>query len=128
MLNRITLLRVATALLYMGPLLAGLSGAGWAIVPIFVALFLLWIFFLRPELSAAPSWLPRLQLILVQTLLVTVFFGVGRGIAGVAGFPLVLPIWTTVSLSVLAILLGRLMYNPASLPPEPPQAAPAAKH
>ena len=122
MLNRITLLRIATALLYMGPLLAGLSGAGWAIVPIFAALFLLWLIFLRPELSATPDWLPRLQLILVQTLLVTVFFGIGRGIGGVTGFPLAMPIWMTVLVSVAAILLGRVIHNPATLPPEAPQA------
>jgi hypothetical protein len=60
----------------------------------------------------------------VQTLLVTVFFGIGRGIGGVAGFPLAMPIWMTVLVSVAAILLGRVMHNPAKLPPEVRQAPP----
>ena len=35
------LVRLATALLYVGPLLAGLAGQGWAMVPLFLAVFLL---------------------------------------------------------------------------------------
>jgi hypothetical protein len=116
MLNRITLLRGATALLYFGPLLAGLSGAGWALVPIFAALFMLWLIFLRPEMSRDRAGWALVERAAVQTLMVAVFFGIGRGIGGVAGVTLDLPSWTTVLVSVSAILLGRLIANPASLP------------
>jgi hypothetical protein len=111
MLNRITLLRVATTLLYLGPLLAGLAGAGWSMVPIFAALFLLWLILLRPEFASERAWLPRLERALVQTLLVVVFFGLGRGIGGVVGVSLGLPVWSPILLSVAAILLGRLVHK-----------------
>lgn len=124
MLNRITALRLATALLYFGPLLAGLSGAGWAFIPIFVVLFILWIMFLHPELSATRAWLPLMERGIVQALLVTVLFGIGRGIGGVLGMLLPLPLWLTVLFSVAAIFLGRMICNPAALPPEPSQGEP----
>ena len=96
MLNRITALRLATALLYFGPLLAGLSGAGWAFIPIFVVLFVLWLLFLHPELSTSPEWLALLERAAVQALLVAILFGIGRGLGGVTGLPLPLPVWLTV--------------------------------
>lgn len=115
MLNRITALRLATALLYLGPLLAGLSGGGWMLVPIFVVLFVLWILFLHPELSGASAWLPLLECVAVQALVVTMFFGIGRGLGGVTGLELPLPVWLTVMFSVAAIFLGRIACNPAAL-------------
>ena len=48
MQNRVRLLMGASALLYMGPLLAGLSGMGWAALPVFMALFALWLVVMRP--------------------------------------------------------------------------------
>jgi hypothetical protein len=124
MLNRITMLRVATALLYLGPLVAGLAGAGWSMVPIFAALFLLWLILLRPEFASDRAWLPRLERALVQTLLVVVFFGLGRGIGGVVGVSLGLPVWSPILLSVVAILLGRLLHRPDVLTAKAP-AGPA---
>lgn len=119
MLNRLTILRAAAALLYLGPLLAGLAGAGWSMVPVFVALFLLWIFLLRPDLAGQRAWLPRLERAAVQTLLVVVFFGIGRGIGGILGVTLGPPAWTAILISVMAILLGRLVLNPPPARPEP---------
>ena len=120
MLNKITLMRGATALLYLGPLLAGLAGSGWAMVPVFSLLFVLWLLFLRPETwpgtaSGArngASWLQLATRTLVQVLLVTVFFGIGRGIGGVLGAAIPIPSWLPVVLSTLAILVGRLIWNP----------------
>ncbi len=125
MLNRITALRFATALLYLGPLLAGLSGAGWALVPIFVVLFVLWILFLHPDLAASSAWLPLAERAAVQTLLVALFFGIGRGLGGVTGFVLPLPVWLTILVSVAAIFLGRFVCNPAALPADLPTPAPS---
>ena len=94
----------ANALLYFGPLLAGLGGFGWHVVPVFVALFLLWLVILRPQElpRARAEWLQSETLVAlstraaVQILLVVLCFGIGRGIGGVLGalphFPLMLPI------------------------------------
>jgi hypothetical protein len=110
----------ATALLYFGPLLAGLGGAGWRIVPVFAGIFLLWLFILRPQLWprrladwARPEALVTLaSQVAVQVLLVLVCFGIGRGIGGVLGamppFPQMLP----VAISFLSIPICRMLWDP----------------
>ena len=126
MFNKITLLRGATALLYLGPLMAGLAGGGWALVPFFSLFFVLWLVFLRPELwsdtrpvnATGPAWLPLASRAAVQVFLVTIYFGTGRGLGGVLGFAESIPFWLPVVLSCGAILIGRLVWNPqAGLPP-----------
>lgn len=119
---RLRLLQGATALLYFGPLLAGLGGFGWAVVPVFAAIFLLWLVILRPHLWprvpadwARPEVLTALAAqAAVQVLLVTLCFGIGRGIGGVLGalppFPLMLP----VAVSFLSIPLCRMIRLPVS--------------
>ncbi|MGC5198861.1 hypothetical protein, partial [Aphanothece microscopica] len=42
------ILKLAAALLYAGPLVAGPGGQGWAVVPAFVLVFLLWQVVMRP--------------------------------------------------------------------------------
>jgi hypothetical protein len=120
MQNRIRLLMGATALLYFGPLLAGLGGFGWAVVPVFAAIFMLWLVILRPRQfpRTLSDWKkPEAQVavasrLLIQILLVAVCFGIGRGIGGIAGalppFPLMLPI----AISFLAIPLARMIWDP----------------
>lgn len=120
MKNRLRLLQGATALLYLGPLLAGLGGFGWRVIPIFVAIFLVWLFILRPQQwpRKAADWARPEALItlltqgVVQVLLVAVSFGIGRGIGGALGtlppFPLMLP----VGVSFLSIPLARMIWDP----------------
>ena len=120
MQNRLRMLMGATALLYVGPLMAGLGGFGWAVVPVFAAIFLLWLFILRPHQwpRILSDWARPEALIsvltqgLVQFLLVAVLFGVGRGIGGVLAtlppFPVILPI----SISFLSIPLARMIWDP----------------
>jgi hypothetical protein len=120
MQSRPRLLMGATALLYLGPLLAGLGGFGWAVVPVFVAIFLLWLLILRPyQWPRRPSeWqTPKALATLgtqavVQLLLVTMLVGLGRGIGSmwhfVAPFPAMLPI----AISFLSVPLSRLVWNP----------------
>ncbi len=120
MQNRLRLLMGVTALLYVGPLMAGLGGYGWSVVPLFAAIFLLWLFIQRPHhWPQTPSdWTRPMMLMslltqaLVQLLLVAVLFGVGRGIGGVLGtlpmFSVVLPL----SISFLSIPLARLISDP----------------
>lgn len=120
MQNRLRLLQGATALLYFGPLLAGLGGFGWAVVPVFAAIFMLWLVIIRPQdfPRKLQEWMRVEGLVAfaaraaVQLLLVLVCFGIGRGIGGVLdslpAFPLMLPI----AVSFLAIPLARLIWNP----------------
>lgn len=120
MQNRLRMLMAVTALLYVGPLVAGLGGFGWAVVPLFAAIFLLWLFILRPhqwpqtlaEWGAPQALVALLTQGLVQLLLVAVLFGVGRGIGGVLGtlptFSVVLPL----SISFLSIPLARMIWDP----------------
>lgn len=111
----------ATALLYLGPLLAGLGGFGWRIVPVFVAIFLAWTLILRPSTwpQTAADWkrpdllIRLLAQSLMQVLLVAVCFGVGRGFGGVAGFLPPVPALLPISISFLAIPLCRLIYDPS---------------
>lgn len=117
---RLRLLKGATALLYFGPLLAGLGGFGWGVVAVFVAIFLLWLFILRPQQwpRSAADWARPEALVtlltqaVTQALLVAVSFGIGRGIGGVMGalpaFPLMLP----VAISFLSIPLARMIWDP----------------
>lgn len=114
------MLRGATALLYFGPLLAGLGGFGWAVVPVFAGIFLLWLVILRPQEFPRnfADWARSEALIAfgargaMQLLLVLICFGVGRGIGGVLGsFPFV-PLMLPIGISFLAIPLARLIWNP----------------
>jgi hypothetical protein len=119
-LNRSRLLMGATALLYLGPLLAGLGGFGWAVVPVFATIFMLWLVIMLPQdfPQSLADWQRPEALIAfatrgaVQLLLVLVCFGVGRGIGGALGslppFPIMLPI----AISFLAIPLARMILNP----------------
>ncbi|MCB6179896.1 hypothetical protein LHP98_17375 [Rhodobacter sp. Har01] len=104
----------------MGPLLAGLSGFGWAMLPPFVSIFVLWLILLRPHQwpQSASEWLSAsavaavLAQVLSQLVLVAALFAIGRGIGGVMGtLPLLDPL-LTVALSFLALPLMRLGWNP----------------
>ena len=118
--HRKRLLQVATVLLYMGPLLAGLAGFGPALLVPFVSLFMLWLILLRPHNwpQTAQEWLKPTSLLAAFTLVATqlffvaVLFCVGRGIGGVLGYvPLYHPL-LPVTLSVMALPLLRLVWNP----------------
>jgi hypothetical protein len=121
MQNRLLLLKILTLMLYAGPLLAGLSGQGWNVLPAFAAIFVLWQVVMRPAdwPRDAARWregpvvvgaLARAALMLV---LVTVMFGIGRGIGGVAGHLPAIPAGATLALSFVSIPLSRMIWNPA---------------
>lgn len=118
--NRLQIFRVAGVLLYAGPLLAGMAGQGWPVVPVFAAIFLMWLVILRPQewpASLADWQRPEAMVALaaravVQILLVALCFGIGRGIGGVLGVTLALPVLAPIAVSLLAIPLGRLVGNP----------------
>jgi hypothetical protein len=117
---RLKLLQAATASLYMGPLLGGLSGFGWAMLAPFLSVFLLWLMILRPhqwpqanaEWLRTKTWISVLSQVLSQLLLIAVLFGIGRGIGGVMGFvPLFHPA-LPVAISLIAIPMSRLFWDP----------------
>ncbi|MFM2354837.1 MAG: hypothetical protein RLZZ528_573 [Pseudomonadota bacterium] len=120
MKRQMKLFSVAAAMLYVGPLLAGFSAAPIAVLPVFVAIFVLWMTLMRPSVwaKATADGTPlalaaRLGLVaLVQVLLVIVAFGVGRGLAGLVGVLEMQP-WLPVLISLLAVPVGRILWNPA---------------
>jgi hypothetical protein len=113
------MMMAATAMLYMGPLLAGLGGYGWTMVPAFAGIFVLWQIILRPqkwpapsELDQADAWLAVAAQVALQTLLVVICFGIGRGIGGAAGsLPMYSPL-VPVGVSFLSIAIGQIMARP----------------
>ena len=117
---RLRLLKGATALLYFGPLLAGIAGFGWRVVPLFVGIFLLWLFILRPQQwprrladwSRPEALIALLTQSVVQVLLVAVSLGIGRGIGGVLGVMPGVPLMLPVAVSFLSIPLARMIWDP----------------
>lgn len=120
MLTRMRLLKGATALLYIGPLIAGLCGYGWGMVAPFTGVFVVWLMVLRPEQWPATheewltgqAWLAALAQVLSQVVLVAILFGVGRGLGGLANIGTidvnpVMPL----SISFLAIPLCRMLWD-----------------
>ena len=118
--NRLRLLRLGTALLYFGPLLAGLVGQGWAMVPVFVAIFLLWSVILRPHLwpgsladfARNGAAVALASLVATQILLVVLCFGIGRGIGGVLNLKPALSYFLPATISFLSVPFSRLIWNP----------------
>ena len=118
--DRLRLFRVSTALLYVGPLLAGLMGQGWAMVLAFVVVFLLWSVIVRAhlwpmtlaDLGRSEAAVALASLVATQAVLVIVCFAVGRGIGGVLALKPALPAVLPLALSVLSVPLSRLLSGP----------------
>lgn len=113
MTTRPRLLQAANALLYMGPLLAGLAGYGWGAVPVFAAIFVLWQMILRPG-----DWKPgqgravaRLAQVLIQVLLVAICFGIGSALGGTLAVSPAFHPMLPVAISFLAIPFSRLVFD-----------------
>lgn len=108
----------AMALLYLGPVLAGLIGAPWQVLPVFALIFLLWLITMRPAHSiGAPAnrtdpalWLRLATALLVQLGVVAIGWGLGRLIA--QSVTLDLTVAWPLALSVLSIPLARLARAP----------------
>lgn len=129
---QMTLFRAATALLYLGPLFAGLAGFGWALVGAFWAIFLLYLFVIRRSLfprkpedwSNGPLLVRLLGQSLIQLLLVILCFAIGRGIGGVAlALPAFSPLWT-LAVSFVSVPLCRWLAI-QTLPSDPKPDAPS---
>ena len=115
---RLTLL--VTLMLYGGPVIAGLAGFGWGVVPAFVVIFVAWRIVMRPaEWPRDPAaWRDTsvqtgaaLQAIVV-VVVVLVCFGAGRGLGGVVGYLPRLPLVVPLFLSLAALPLARMIHDP----------------
>jgi hypothetical protein len=119
-MNRHRLLQVVALMLYAGPLFAGLAGYGWGMVAPFTAIFLLWQIVMRPAdwPREAARWampaqaVAALGRIAVLAVLVALCFGIGRGLGGAVGFLPEIPAVAPLTLSILAIPLARMLWDP----------------
>lgn len=118
-MNRLALLKLVSLMLYAGPLVAGLAGQGWGVLPAFVAVFVLWQVVMRPAdwprdpaLWTGSQVLAALARIALLLVLVAVMFGIGRGIGGIAGHLPAIPRYLPLALSFLSVPLARLLYDP----------------
>lgn len=126
-------LMAANALLYFGPLLAGLGGYGWGYVPLFTMIFVVWLVILQPmefpinkgEWLSLDAWVAIAARAAVQVLFVVVLFGVGRGIGGILGAITGFSGWLPLAISFLSIPLARLIWDPWRQSPPPHQTMPA---
>jgi hypothetical protein len=114
---RLRLYLAATALLYLGPVLAGWGGAPLAAWPVFAGIFLIWAFVMRPDdwpRSADAASAGRAAMsILVLTALALACLALGWLLAALVAPPIPLGAWPGVLLALLAVPLSRLVWNPA---------------
>lgn len=119
--TRLRLLMGATALLYIGPLMAGLAGHGWALLPVFTMIFTLWLFIMRPAdwprdhaaWEKSETWVSAAAQVAAQAMLVAVCMGIGHGMAGVSGLQFWVPAMLPVVISFMAIPVSRLIWDPS---------------
>jgi hypothetical protein len=122
MMNRLRLLQIVALMLYAGPLIAGLSGFGWGVLPGFVAVFLAWQVVMRPAdwPRDAGRWRDNgvigaaVLRVGVLVVLVAVCFGAGRGIGGVVGYLPQLPLAVPLLLSLASVPLARMIHDPVA--------------
>lgn len=102
------LLALVCAPIFLAPLLAGLSQAPLFLVPVLAALWLVWQAAARPAQWRQPA-VPGLALgglwlaVLAQGLAIALIFALGRGLSGLVGGALPLPLWVPVALAASAI-------------------------
>ena len=129
---RYRLFLLSSALLYMGPLVAGLAGFGWQMIVEFTVIFTLWLVVMRPMMwpTEAGGWQSGrvigkfLLWVALQAAVVSFCFAIGRGIGGTMGALPPLPVWVPPLMSLLAVPLARICWNPAM--PGPDLAAPSS--
>lgn len=107
-------LGLLAAALYSGPLLAGLSRQGWAVLPVFTALFLLYLAASRkPDLSTGVGWAALAGMAGMQVLLVLIFWGAGLGLTSILG-AVALPLWAPLALTGAAAGFGAWAFRDAA--------------
>ena len=123
---RYRLFLLTAALLYLGPLLSGLAGGGWQVVPTFTLIFVLWLLVMRPGMwPARPADWANARILtktlfwaFSQAVLVTFCLAIGRGIGGTMGTLAAIPVWVPLLMSLLAVPLSRIFWQPGNFRPE----------
>jgi hypothetical protein len=121
--------------LLLGPLLAGLGGYGWGMIPAFAVIFVLWGLVLRPDGWpqaaadwAGPDWPRHLGRVLLQVLVVAVLFGIGRGLSVALGaLPMMSPL-LPLALSLTGIAMARLVWDSGTAVALAAHPSPDAQH
>lgn len=119
-MNRLRLMQTVALMLYAGPLFGGLAGYGWGMVWPFTAIFLLWQVVMRPAdwSREAGRWRDPAVLagavarLAILAVIVALCFGIGRGIGGAMGYVGTIPAAAPLALSLVAVPLARLLWNP----------------
>ncbi len=100
--------------LYGGPVLAGLAGHDWRVLPVLAALFLLYIAAIRrPDLGTGAGWAGLAAMALVQLSLVTIGWAIGLLLADLVA-PVVLPLWAPVAITALGACIGAWAFRDAA--------------
>jgi len=102
------------AALYGGPVLAGLAGHGAQALPVFAALFLLYMAASRkPDLSTGAGWAGLATMVVVQVAIVSLAWAVGLGAAHLLG-PVALPLWAPLAITGVAAGVGAWAWRDAA--------------
>jgi hypothetical protein len=124
---------VAQMALLLGPLLAGLGGYGWGMIPAFSAIFIMWGIVLRPDgwpqgRTDWADWPGILARFAVQALIVVLLFGIGRAFSvGLGALPMISPL-LPLALSLTAIAIARLVWDGAKADTLAAHPSPDAQH
>lgn len=110
----------ALALLYCGPILAGLAGSDPAALWLFALFFIFWVVVLEPgQFPRSQSdwrrpgiWLAVASRCCLQLLVLGLLFGIGRGIGGVYDTTPEISTALPPAISFMAIPLARLIHDP----------------
>lgn len=110
--------RAASALfgitLYGGPILAGLAGHDLAVLPVFAALFLIFVVVTRkPDLSSGTGWAGLIIMAVVQITLVALAYGAGVVTGALLG-PVALAQWPPLALSAAAAVFATWAFRDAA--------------
>ncbi len=102
------------ALLYGGPMLAGLARHGWTVLPVFAALCLLHASVIhKPDLTNVAGRMGMILLALEQIALVAILWGAGLALARF-GMAIMLPLWAPVLVSALAAGVSAWAFRDAA--------------
>lgn len=102
------------AALYGGPVLAGMAGHGAQALPVFAALFLLYMAASRkPDLSTGAGWAALAVMVVVQTGVVSLAWGAGLAAAHFLG-AVILPLWAPLAITGVAASAGAWAWRDAA--------------
>jgi hypothetical protein len=107
-------LALFTVALYGGPVLAGIAGHNWSVLPVFAALLLLHVSATRkPDLATPAGWAGLAIMAATQVALATLAWAGGLLFAALAG-AIMLPLWSPILLTAIAAGMGAWAYRDAA--------------